>query len=255
MAEQFYTILTKIGKSKIANATALGEMINLTSFKVGDSNGAYYNPTEEQTELRNVTYETNINSIDIDENNPSWIVIEVVIPGNIGGFTIREAAAYDNLGNMIAVGKYPETYKPLSESGSTKDLIIKMILEVSNSSAVTLKIDPTAVFASKKDLDVLENKIKKTTGDKNNLITKDKSNIVNAINEVATDLSTIELTGNKVTIEDADNNFKDKTVERALKELATKDRDLDTRVGSLETEVNGQRLRAIDALNSIESKL
>lgn len=245
MDEQFYTILTKLGKSKVANATGLGEKVNLTKFKVGDSNGNYYNPTEEQTELRNIVYETNINAVYTDEDNPNWIVIEVVIPGNVGGFTIREAAVFDDLGNMIAIGKYPETYKPLSENGSTKDLLIKMILEVSNASVVTIKVDPTVIFASKKDLEVLENKIKKTTGDKNALITKDKSNIVNAINEVAEGLNTIELTAEKVSITDTTNVFEATTVEGALVENNTSILQHDEKIKNLENQL-GNNINLLD---------
>ncbi|WP_253197205.1 phage tail protein [Clostridium algidicarnis] len=160
MAEQFYTILTKIGKAKIANASALGAKVNFSKFQVGDSNGSYYNPTEDQTQLKHKVWEGNINSISVDENNPNWIVIEILLPSNIGGFMIREAAILDDENNMIAVAKYPETYKPITSEGSSKDLLIRTILEVSNVSSVTIKVDPTVILATKKDIEILENKIK-----------------------------------------------------------------------------------------------
>lgn len=163
MAEQFYTILTAIGKAKIANASALGNKVNFTTLKVGDGGGKYYNPTEAQEDLINTVWQGNINSISTDEKNPNWIVIEVIIPSNMGGFMIREAGIFDNENNMIAIGKYPETYKPIASDGSTKDLIIKMILEVSNTSSVTLKVDPTVIIATKKDIEVLEQKISDIT--------------------------------------------------------------------------------------------
>lgn len=149
MEEKFYIILTKIGREKIANATALGELVGLTKFQVGDSNGEYYEPTEEQTALKNVVWEGNINSLRIDEKNPNWIVIETILPGTVGGFMIREAAVLDNENNIIAIGKYPETYKPRAEDGSIKDLVVKMILQLSNTSNVTLEVDPTLVCNSK----------------------------------------------------------------------------------------------------------
>lgn len=160
MSEQFYTILTKIGKAKIANSAALGNQVNLVKFQIGDGNGAYYSPNEEQTQLKNKVWEGNISSIRIDEENPNWIVLETLIPGTDGGFMVREAAAVDNEGNLIAIGKYPETYKPVAGDGSIKDLIIKMIIEVSNTSAVTLKVDPTVILATKNDIIELDNKIK-----------------------------------------------------------------------------------------------
>lgn len=160
MSEQFYTILTKIGKAKIANSAALGNQVNLVKFQIGDGGGSYYSPTEDQTKLKNKVWEGNISSVRIDEENPNWIVLETLIPGTEGGFMVREAAAVDNEGNLIAIGKYPETYKPVAGDGSIKDLIIKMVLEVSNTSAVTLKVDPTVILATKKDIIELDNKIK-----------------------------------------------------------------------------------------------
>ena len=159
MAEQFYTILTNIGKAKIANATALQTKLNITKLAVGDGNGAYYSPTESQTTLVNEVWRNNISSITIDENNPNWILIEAIIPATDGGFTIREAAVFDDDNNMLAVGKFPETYKPVASDGSTKDLDIKMILEVSNAANVTLTLDPTVIIATKKDIQNLQNQI------------------------------------------------------------------------------------------------
>ena len=200
MAEQFYTILTKLGKAKIANATALGTKVNLTKFQVGDGNGSYYNPTEDQTQLRNKVWESNISSITVDENNPNWIVLETIIPGDVGGFMIREAAALDDEGNIISIGKYPETYKPVIGDGSTKDLIIKMILEVSNTSSVTLKLDPTVILATQKDIQILENKIK---------------NIKIPVTSVNSKTGAIELKAEDIKTEDG------KSVETQLADIAT----------------------------------
>ncbi|MEG6521148.1 phage tail protein [Desulfotomaculum sp. 1211_IL3151] len=153
MAEQFYTILTGIGKGKIANANALGNKVNFTQLALGDGNGSYYNPTEQQEALIREVWRGNIGSITVDENNPNWIVIQTIIPSTVGGFMIREAGLFDDAGDLIAIGKYPETYKPVAADGSTKDLVIKMILEVSNTASVVLKVDPAVILATKKDVD------------------------------------------------------------------------------------------------------
>jgi phage-related tail fiber protein len=151
LAEKFYTILTNTGKAKIANATALGDKVNFTTLKAGDSNGNYYNPTETQEDLIHEVWQGNINSITTDPDNPNWIVVEVIIPSSVGGFIIREVGIFDDAGDMLAIGKYPETYKPQVADGSTKDITIRMILEVSNSASVTLKVDPTVTLATKTD--------------------------------------------------------------------------------------------------------
>ncbi|WP_242865539.1 phage tail protein, partial [Clostridium botulinum] len=225
-----------MGKAKIANATALGNKVNFTTLKVGDGGGKYYNPTEEQEDLVNEVWQGNINSIRVDENNPNWVVIEVIIPSSVGGFMVREAGVFDDENNMLAIGKYPETYKPQAQDGSTKDLVIRTNLEISNTSSVTLKVDPTVILATQKDIQILDDKIKnikvpvtkvnekigdivltasdiKTengqtideqladittlTGNKDNLKTTNKTNLVSAINEVFT-------SGNNVKINTVD---------------------------------------------------
>ena len=159
MSEQFYTILTSVGQAKITSSAALGTKLNFVKFKVGDGSGAYYNPTESQIDVKNKVWEGNISSISVDESNPNWIVIETVIPTLYGGFTIREAGIFDDENNLIAIGKYPETYKPVAAEGSSKDLLIRMILEVSNAENINLKVDPTVILATKKDIQTLESKL------------------------------------------------------------------------------------------------
>ncbi|HCU2754833.1 TPA: phage tail protein [Clostridioides difficile] len=163
MAEQkYYTLLTKVGKASIANATALGSKVDLVKLQLGDGAGTEYNPTEEQTTLKKVVWEGSVNNVKVDEENPNWIVIETVIPGSVGGFMIREVGIFDSLNQLIAVSKYPETYKPTADSGSVKDLVIKIILVVSNTSSVNLKVDPTVILATLKDIQELDTKIDTT---------------------------------------------------------------------------------------------
>lgn len=163
--EQFYTILTNVGKTKVANAALLNNNVTLKTLKVGDGNGAYYNPTEDQKELRNVVYTCNVGSVSVDKDNPNWIVAETIIPGNIGGFTIREIGLFDVDGDMIAIGKYPETYKPIVQSGASKDLNVRTIFEVSNAESVNLSINPSIIIATKEDIENLQKQVTKNTED------------------------------------------------------------------------------------------
>ena len=165
MAESFYTILTNIGKAQIANASALGTKVKFTTLKLGDSGGNYYNPTETQTALVHEVWSGNIGNIIVDTDNSNWIVLETVIPANVGGFMIRECGIADDEGNLLAVGKYPETYKPVVSEGSSKDLRIRTILEVVNTAAVTLKVDPTVTLVTKEDLETVKNSIPQNASD------------------------------------------------------------------------------------------
>ncbi|WP_114109710.1 phage tail protein [Thalassospira xiamenensis] len=150
----YYTIFTNIGVAKMANALALGQSVTLTHFAVGDGGvDGDYNPIAAQTSLRGETYRAQINAINVDPENPSWLVIEAVIPANQGGWYVREAGLFDQDGDMIAVARYPETFKPVLESGVGKDLYLRMILEHSNTELVTLKIDPAIVLSTRQYVD------------------------------------------------------------------------------------------------------
>ncbi|WP_249190765.1 phage tail protein [Burkholderia cenocepacia] len=154
MANEFFTILTATGRNKLAAATATGTPLTLTQMAVGDGdNGAYYSPTEAQTALKHEVWRGAINHLAVDANNPNWIVAELVIPDNVGGFYIREVGLFDSAGAMIAVGKFPESYKPTLAAGSNKQLYVRMILEVANTSAVTLLVDPSVVLATRQYCD------------------------------------------------------------------------------------------------------
>jgi phage-related tail fiber protein len=159
LAEKFYTILTNIGKAKIANSGVMGSKVNFVKFKIGDSGGNYYEPTEDQKDLVHTVYEGNITDIEIDTENSNWMKINLMIPANVGGFTIREYGVFDEDGNMLAIAKCAESYKPIAEDGSTKELILRMILAVSNTKNVNLELDPTLVFVTKEELDGFKNSI------------------------------------------------------------------------------------------------
>lgn len=153
MSESFYTILTNAGLAAIANATVNQKQVNFAKIGVGDGNGAYYTPTQEATALRKQVWIGNVSSVTTDPENANWVVVETVIPGNVGGFEIRELGIFDENNVLLAIGKLPLTYKPNFAEGSSKDLYIKAIFEVTNASAVTLKVDPSVIYASKKYVD------------------------------------------------------------------------------------------------------
>lgn len=179
--EQFYTILTNIGKAKVANAALLSSNVTLKTLKVGDGNGAYYNPTEDQKDLKNTVYTCNVGSVSVDKDNPNWIVAETIIPGSVGGFTIREVGLFDVDGDMIAIGKYPETYKPVVANGASKDLNVRTIFEVSNAASVNLSINPSVIIATKEDINNLQIQI-----DENHSSLKEMANDINNYGEFTT---------------------------------------------------------------------
>ncbi|MBD3084744.1 phage tail protein [Escherichia coli] len=153
MTVKYYAILTNQGAARLANATMLGSKLSLTQMAVGDANGVLPTPDPAQTKLINQKRIAPLNLLSVDPNNQSQIIAEQIIPENEGGFWIREIGLYDDEGVLIAVANCPETYKPQLQEGSGRTQTIRMILVVTNTEAITLKIDPSVVLATRKYVD------------------------------------------------------------------------------------------------------
>ena len=153
MTAKYLAILTNQGAARLANAAALGSKLNLTQMAVGDANGTLPTPDPAQTKLINQKRIAQLNLLTVDQANTSQIIAEQIIPENEGGFWIREIGLYDDEGILIAVANCPETYKPQLQEGSGRTQTIRMILIVSSTSAITLKIDPSVVLATRQYVD------------------------------------------------------------------------------------------------------
>ncbi|MCL1701635.1 phage tail protein [Lysinibacillus sp. Bpr_S20] len=158
---QYYTLLTPIGLAKVANAQVTQSTVAITQIAVGDGNGSSYAPSGKETTLKNEKWRGVVTSVSVDNSNPNWVVVDAILPGNIGGFTLREVGLFDSDGDLIAIGNYPDTYKPVVGDGSIMDLTIRTIIEVNNASSVTLKIDPNVIIASRPYVDGKVEEVKK----------------------------------------------------------------------------------------------
>ncbi|EBD1319389.1 tail fiber protein [Salmonella enterica] len=154
MDNEFYTLLTDRGMAKIASALADKKQIHLQKMAVGDGGGQYYEPTASQTNLRHEVWRGEMNTLTVAPNNPNWLIAELVLPEDVGGWYVREVGVFDDEGELIAIGKFPESYKPLLPGGCGKQVCIRLIMEVSNTTAVTLTVDPSIVLATRDYVDV-----------------------------------------------------------------------------------------------------
>jgi phage-related tail fiber protein len=145
----YYTLLTSAGQDLLTQAMGMGQQIELISMAVGDGNGAFVAPSESQTALVNEVYRAGVASLTVDDENSNWLVAELVIPTDQGGFTIREIGLFDVDGNLFAVGNFPETYKPALAEGSGREITVRMTIQVSDTATVTLTIDQSVVFATR----------------------------------------------------------------------------------------------------------
>lgn len=146
----YYTLLTDAGIAYETACKAAGVPIKLAQISVGDGNGAVYNPDASAKALKREVWRGPLNALFQDEKNANWLMAEVTIPSDVGGWYVREAGLWTDTGILYAIVKYPESYKPvLATSGSGKEFYIRSIFETSNAAIVTLLIDDTVVKATR----------------------------------------------------------------------------------------------------------
>ncbi|HBR3406034.1 TPA: phage tail protein [Klebsiella pneumoniae] len=151
MSKIFKSIITVAGREKIASAIVNGDKVIFSQMSVGDGGGRATTPGDEQTSLVNECFRTQLNSLKLSDTE-NIIIAEMIIPPEVGGFTIREAALFDDAGVCMAVANVPETYKPALAEGSGRFTILRIWLAVSSTDAVELVVDPGIVLATVEDV-------------------------------------------------------------------------------------------------------
>jgi len=145
----YFAILTQVGEAKLANAIALGQTLKLKKMGVGDGNGALPIPDRLQKALVHEVRRADLNQLAIDPANASQIIVEQVLPEDVGGWWIREIGIYDEAGDLCAVANCPPSYKPLMVEGSGRTQVVRVVLIVASTAAIELKIDPSVVLATR----------------------------------------------------------------------------------------------------------
>ncbi|EBO7593706.1 phage tail protein, partial [Salmonella enterica] len=154
MSTKFKTVITTAGAAKLAAATMPGgKKINLNVMAVGDGGGKLPDPDAGQTQLVNEVWRHTLNKISQDNRYSNYIVAELVIPPEVGGFWMRELGLYDDEGTLIAVANMAESYKPELAEGSGRAQTCRMVISVSSVESVALSIDSTMVMATQDYVD------------------------------------------------------------------------------------------------------
>lgn len=149
MKQTYFAILTAIGEAKISEALANKTTLKLTQMAVGDGNGEVPTPERKQTTLVNEQRRASINTLSVDAINIHQLIAEQIIPEDEGGWWIREIGLFDDDGDLCAVANCPPTYKPKLAEGSGRTQIIRLVLAVTSTDVVELKIDPSIVLATR----------------------------------------------------------------------------------------------------------
>lgn len=265
---QFYTLLTNIGLAKLANAQALGQVVQWSHMAVGDGNGNPTTPNATQTALVRERYRAGINQLTTDPDNPNYLIAELVVPTNVGGWSVHEIGVFDTEGDMVAVANFPATYKPELAEGSGRDLTVRVIVQVSNTATVQLKVDPAIILASQKWVVDNFSKAKILPGGLTNQVLAKKSNadgdtqwvdptaavsvIVSTLEETQTlaegqtiiDLATITTQGLAIFIEGARLRRDQFTINTSTRATLAQSRPAGTKVTLVQNEQTGTNLFA-----------
>ncbi|WP_227412996.1 MULTISPECIES: phage tail protein [unclassified Enterobacter cloacae complex] len=154
MTVKYKTVITKAGAEKLAAATVPnGKKVNFTAMAVGDGGGTLPVPDAGQTKLVNEVWRHALNKISQDNKHQNYVIAELLIPPETGGFWMREMGLYDDTGTLIAVGNMAESYKPLLAEGSGRAQTVRMVIMVSDIESVELSIDTSTVMATQEYVD------------------------------------------------------------------------------------------------------
>ncbi|EMB0435027.1 phage tail protein [Escherichia coli] len=154
MSTKFKTVITTAGAAKLAAATVPGgKKVNLSAMAVGDGNGKLPVPDTGQTKLVHEVWRHALNKVSVDNKNKNYIVAELVVPPEVGGFWMRELGLYDDAGTLIAVSNMAESYKPELAEGSGRAQTCRMVIILSNVASVELSIDASTVMATQDYVD------------------------------------------------------------------------------------------------------
>ena len=145
--QEFYSILTKLGKIKEMKCLNGEGPYDIWEIAVGDGNGSHYEPEENQTALKNECWRGPVAACE-NEDETRYAVAH--IPASVGGFTIREIGAFDKAGNLLIIGKCAANEKKLPETGDIKQVSYRVDLSVINELVLPYIIDPSINTASVK---------------------------------------------------------------------------------------------------------
>ena len=148
MSYKYFTVLTDVGKQKLAEAIANETALDFTEMAVGDSNGTSYDPTSDMTALKHVTYRAAIGSMKINAEDKNIMEFEFVVPASTGGFYVREAGLYSSDGTLIAISRLPEQYKADMAEGAGSSMTVRILVAISSDAQIYITVPASITYAT-----------------------------------------------------------------------------------------------------------
>lgn len=145
MAE-YYNVTTNLGDAEIAAAITNNAKIQITHIAFGDGAGSVPAPSKTRTTLVREVHRQAVTKYERHPTNPNWIVIETIIPSDIGGFTIREMGVIGN-GKLISHGSHAPFEKVADPSG-VSEYHLKFTQNITDGNVVSITLDESLIFAT-----------------------------------------------------------------------------------------------------------
>ncbi|WP_151957389.1 phage tail-collar fiber domain-containing protein [Acinetobacter guillouiae] len=145
MAE-YYNVTTTIGDAEIAKAIATNTKLNITHIVFGDGNGSVPTPSKTRTTLVKEVYRQPITKYERHPTIGNWIIIETILPSNIGGFWIREMGVIAN-GKLISHGSHAPFEKVADPTG-VSEYRLKFTLDIRDGNVVAITLDQSLIYAT-----------------------------------------------------------------------------------------------------------
>ena len=154
----YFNVTTNVGDAAIATAIANNSKLNITHIAFGDGNGSVPTPTKTRTSLVKEVHRQAITKYTMHPTIANYIVIETIIPSNIGGFWIREIGIIaDNV--LISHGSHAPFFKVADPDG-VSEYRLRFTQNVTDGSVVELTLDESLIYATQAWID--ENYIKRS---------------------------------------------------------------------------------------------
>jgi phage-related tail fiber protein len=141
-------VITDVGMAKIAAALAGGPKVLLTEIAVGDADTL---PVSTLTALGHEVWRDSANVVEVDPADPNRVLVEAKIDVADGGWTMREAGAFDADGDLILIARIPDAIKPdPGTDGAGVAAYIRMAVECTDAGdALTLTVDDSVIMATR----------------------------------------------------------------------------------------------------------
>ena len=143
---EYYNVTTNLGDAEIANAIATNTKLNITHIAFGDGNGSVPTPNKARTSLVREVHRQAVTKYERHATNANWIVIETIIPSDIGGFTIREMGIIAN-GKLISHGSHAP-FEKLADPSGVSEYRLKFTQNITDGNVVSLILDESLIYAT-----------------------------------------------------------------------------------------------------------